>query len=230
MGAAEAAIYTTPPLFLGTASVGIHATPPGQRETEMDTHTQNTRLTPYLTALIECKARQLVGKAGLTQDDIKDIEQELTRDLHERLPKFEPAKASLHTFADRVVGRRICNLLRDRQAEKRDWRREAFSLNAEIETDEGATARHEFISQDEVDLRTGRYDRTAAERAQRTMDVAAVLDGLTPELREVADMLMTQSVAEVARELGIPRGTFRDRYLERLREVFVAKRVDEYLR
>ena len=186
----------------------------------MDTNRHNEPLTPYLTALIEVKARQLVGKTGYTQDDIKDIEQDLTQDLLERLPNFDPAKASLNTFADRVVGRRICNLLRDRQAAIRDYRREAFSLNAEIETDEGSIERHEFISQDEVDLLTGRYDRPSAERASLQMDLEAVLAGLSPELRQVADMLRTQSVAEVARELGIPRGTFRDRYLERLREAF----------
>ncbi|HRU20183.1 MAG TPA: sigma-70 family RNA polymerase sigma factor [Kiritimatiellia bacterium] len=195
----------------------------------MDTHRQNEPLTPYLTALIECKARQLVGKAGYTSDDLKDIEQDLIQDLLERLPKFDPAKASLNTFADRVVGRRICNLLRDRRAGMRDWRRDAYSLNEEIETDEGSIERHEFISQDEVDLRTGRYDRTATERALRTMDVAAVLAGLPHELRRVAEMLMTQSVAEVARELGIPRGTFRDRYMGKLREAFGAKRLNDYL-
>ncbi len=195
----------------------------------MDTHTQNEPLTPYLTALIECKARQLVSKAGYTQDDIKDIEQELIRDLLERLPKFDPAKASLNTFADRVVGRRICNLLRDRQAAMRDWRREAYSLDEEIEADEGSTVLHE-ISQDEVDLRTGRYDRPEAARAHLQMDLEEVLAGLPPELRQVAGMLRTQSVAEVARELGIPRGTFRDRYLAQIREVFAAKRLDDYLR
>ena len=195
----------------------------------MDTKTQNKRLTPYIASLIEVKARQLVGKAGYTQDDIKDIEQDLIQDLLERLPKFDSAMASLNTFADRVVSRRICNLLRDRQAGIRDWRREAYSLDEEIETDAGSTVRHEFISQDEADLRTGRYDRSSAERAHLQMDLDAVLASLTPELRQVADMLRTQSVAEVARELGIPRGTFRDNYLARLREAFAAKRLNDYL-
>ncbi len=195
----------------------------------MDTQRQNEALTPYLTALIECKARQLVGKAGYTPDDLKDIEQDLIRDLLERLPKFDPAKASLNTFADRVVSRRICNLMRDRQADMRDWRREAFSLDEEIETDEGATARHEFFSQDKVDLRKEPGDRRRLERENLQMDMSAVLEGLTPELRRVAEMLMTQSVAEVACELGIARSTFRDRYLAQLREVFAANRLNEYL-
>jgi RNA polymerase sigma-70 factor (ECF subfamily) len=195
----------------------------------MDTNRHNEPLTPYLTALIEVKARQLVGKTGYTQDDIKDIEQDLTQDLLERLPNFDPAKATLNTFADRVVGRRICNLMRDRQADMRDWRREAFSLDEEIETDEGSTARHEFFSQDKVDLRKEPGDRRRLERENLQMDMSAVLEGLTPELRRVAEMLMTQSVAEVACELGIARSTFRDRYLAQLREVFAANRLNEYL-
>ena len=49
-------------------------------------------------------------------------------------------------------------------------------------------------------------------------------------LAQVADMLRTQSVAEVARDLGIPRRTFRDRHLAQLREAFAANRMDDYLR
>ena len=40
----------------------------------------------------------------------------------------------------------------------------------------------------------------------------------------------TQSVAEVARDLGIPRRTFREKHLAQLREVFAANRMDDYLR
>ena len=195
----------------------------------MDTHRPNEPLTPYLTALIECKARQLVGKAGYTPDDLKDIEQDLIRDLLERLPKFDPAKASLNTFADRVVGHKSKSLMRDRQAERRDWRREAFSLDEEIETEEGSTTRLEFFSQDKVDLLTKHFDRRGVERAHLQLDLEAALAGLTTEMRQIAEMLMTQSVAEAARELGIPRGTFRDRYLAQLREVFAAKRLNDYL-
>jgi len=88
----------------------------------------------------------------------------------------------------------------------------------------------ETVSQDEIDLRTGRYNRTAAERAHLQMDMDAVVAGLPPELRQVADMLRSHSVAEVARKLGIPRRTFREKYLAQLRKVFAAHRMDDYLR
>ena len=195
----------------------------------MDTYKKNEKLTKYTITLVQCKARQLVGKAGYTRDDTKDIEQDLIRDLLERLPKFDSSKATMNTFADRVVCRRICNLLRHRQAEMRDYRRESFSMDEQIETEEGPMERHETIGQDEVDLRTGRYNRPAADRAHLQMDMNAVLIGLSPELRQIADMLRTQSVAEVARNLGIPRSTFREKHLAQLREAFAAHRIQDYL-
>lgn len=190
---------------------------------------QNDRLNKYTMTLVQRKARQLVGKAGYTWDDIADIEQDLIRDLLERLPKYDPSKATINTFADRVVGRRICNLLRHRQTEMRDHRREAFSLNEEIETEAGSVEIIETVSQDEIDLRTGRYNRPAAERAHLEIDLNVVLIGLPPDLRRVADMLRTQSVTEVARDLGIPRRTFREKHLAQLREAFATSRLDDYL-
>ena len=196
----------------------------------MDTTQKHEELTEYTMKLVQCKARQLVGKAGYTPDDLEDIEQDLTRHLLASLPKFDPAKATLNTFADRVVGSRLCDLLRHRSAEMRNRGREAFSLNEEVETEDGALEIIETVSQDEIDLRTGRCNRPAAERAHLQMDLNAVVAGLSPELRQVADMLRTQSVAEVARDLGIPRRTFREKHLAQLRDVFAASRLDDYLR
>jgi len=155
----------------------------------MDSYRTNGRLAPYIKTLIEVRARQLVGKAGFTQGDVGDIEQDLILDLLARLPKFNPAKATLNTFADRVVGRRVCNLLRDRQAAMRDLRREAYSMNETIETEEGPVERHAFISEDEIDRITGRYNRPARERAHLQMDVNAIVASLPSGLRQVAEML-----------------------------------------
>lgn len=196
----------------------------------MDTNKKQETLTKYTMKLVQCKARQLVGKAGYTWDDLEDIEQDLTRHLLACLSKFDPAKATLNTFADRVVASRVCDLLRHRSAEMRNRGREAFSLNEEVETEDGALEIIESISQDEIDLRTGRCNRPVAERAHLQMDLNAAVAGLSPELRQVADMLRTQSVAEVARDLGIPRRTFREKHLAQLREVFAASRLDDYLR
>jgi len=197
----------------------------------METNAKRNALTDYALELVHHKARQLVGKAGYTQDDVDDIKQDLIVDLLERLPQFDPAKATYNTFVARLVERKISNLLRDRQAEMRDHRREVCSLNEEIDTGEDEPVqRLTTISQDDQDIRTGKYARPAEERAHHQRDMESVRDGLTPELRQVAEMLQTKSVSQVARELGIPRRTFREKHLTQLREVFTAKDMDDYLR
>ena len=85
------------------------------------------------------------------------------------------------------------------------------------------------ISQDEHDLRTGKYTRPAEERADLRRDIEAVLAELPPELREAAAMLAVMPIAEVARKLGVPRATFYDNQLAQIRAVFEAKGLDGYL-
>jgi len=197
----------------------------------MVSNKKSCELSDYALELVHHKARQLVGKAGYTQDDVDDIKQDLIVDLLERLSQFDPTKATYNTFVARLVERKISNLLRDRQAEMRDHRREVCSLNEEIDTGEDEPVqRLTTISQDDQDIRTGKYARPAEERAHLQLDMDSVLDGLTPELRQVAEMLPTKSVSQVARELGIPRRTFREKHLTQLREVFAAKGMDDYLR
>ena len=195
----------------------------------MDTNKKQETLTKYTMTLVQCKARQLVGKAGYTQDDLADIEQDLIKSLLTRMPQFDPAKAKLNTFVDRVVGSRMVDLLRHRNRDIRNRGREAFSLNEEIETVDGTLEIIETVSQDEIDLRSGRYNRPEADRAHLQMDLGAVVAGLSPDLRQVADMLRTSSVAEVARELGIPRRTFRLNHLAKLRRAFAVCHMDDYL-
>ena len=118
----------------------------------MDTHPKRSEPNDYALKLIHHKALQLVGKAGYTQNDLADIRQDLIATLLKRLPKFDPAKATYNTFVARVVERKICNLLRDRQAEMRDHRREECSLNDQVDAGEyESVERLATISQDDQD-------------------------------------------------------------------------------
>lgn len=195
----------------------------------MDANQKRYELSDYARTCIHHKARQLVGKAGHTEDDIEDIEHDLTLDLLERLPKFDPAKAALNTFVARCVDHKVSQLLRHRQMEMRDYQRKACSLNDEVKVDEEELAeRHTTLSQDEHDLRIGKHARPAGERADLQLDVAAVLADLPLELREVAEMLTTMSISEVARYLGMPFTTFYETHLAKLRVTFEAKGLGGY--
>ena len=195
----------------------------------MDTSKKQYELNDYAIQHIRHKARQLVGTAGFTRDDFEDIQQDLIVDLLERLPKFDPAKAKYNTFVSRIVERKVSKLIRHRKQQIRDCRREECSLNADIDDCGGGTVeRIQTISQDEHDLRTGKYTRPADERVDLRLDIEAVLADLPPELRRAGQMLMTMPIAEVAHKLGVPRSTFYETHLARLREIFEAKGLGEY--
>lgn len=220
MGAANAAILQRLHGMYGPP--GIHKCLPANGRFMMTTHSKRCELTTYALNLVHHKARRLIGKAGFRLSDLNDIKQDLIVDLLERLPKFDPAKATYNTFVSRVVERKICNMLRDRQAEVRDHRREVCSLNDEIDTGEDEPKqRLAAISQDDLDHRAGRP--TDEQRAHLHLDIQMVLSELPPPLRRAAKLLQILSVAQVARKMGIPHSTFYDTYLTRLREAFTAK-------
>jgi RNA polymerase sigma-70 factor, ECF subfamily len=197
----------------------------------MDTNQKQCELTDYALETVHHKARQLVGKAGYTKDDVDDIKQDLIVDLLERLPRFDPAKATYNTFVACVVERKISNMLRDRQAERRDRRREDCSLNDEIDDgDEVPVQRLATMSQDKHDIRTGKYPRSAEEREHLRLDIETVLASLPPHLRRAAELLQSLPTAQVAREMGVAHATFYHKYLKRLRAVFAAKGMGDYLR
>ena len=196
----------------------------------MDTKRSIHDFDDFALDMVNIKATQLVGKAGFTFDDVEDIKQDMILDLLERLTKYDPSRSNYKLFVTCVVDRKGRNLIRHRQMEMRDHRREACSLNDEIDVGEDEPVqRLATISQDDHDIRTGKYRRPAEEREHLRLDLETVLADLSPELRQAAVMLQTMPVSQVARELGIPRRTFREKHLVQLHEAFAAKGLNHYL-
>lgn len=180
--------------------------------------------------LIRYKAHQLIGNHGFSRDDYDDLEQDLTLDLLQRMRKYDPNKATYNTFVSRVIQRKIANLIRHRTQEKRDYRREVVSLNDMIDDGDGGTVEFaQAISADPAERRIGQNRRTEADRRELRMDVQTVIDRLSPMRRRLAELLMTNCVAEAARELGIPRSTLYGSDIARLQELFEDKGLSDYL-
>ncbi|MCX7701184.1 MAG: sigma-70 family RNA polymerase sigma factor [Gemmataceae bacterium] len=179
-------------------------------------------LDAFARRLIRRKARQLIGRAGFTQSDHADLEQELSLKLLKQLTAFDPAAAPWHAFVTTLIERHAASLLRHKQAEKRDHRRIA-SLHLPIETpDHGPVELAETVSRRGQDARLGRESRSDEERAQLAADVADVLLNLPEDLQDLAERLKHASVSQVARDLGLPRTTLLRR-LEPLRRTFEDK-------
>ena len=187
-------------------------------------------LNSYARNVIRHSARKLIGRYGFIADDYEDLMQELSLDLLIRLPNFDPSKATQNTFIAQTVTRAVSKLVRHRHRQKRDYRREAWSLDEALPNGEGdAVPRGETVSKDDFDLRSGKHGRPNEERLDLRLDISLGLSGLDPDLQHLADRLRTTSVADVARELGIPRSSLYDQGIARIRRAFEGRGLTVYL-
>lgn len=202
---------------------------PKSRVTSPSSEGSEPVIDQFTARLIRRKARQLVGRAGFTRSDREDIEQELRLKLLKHFSSYDPQQGHRHAFVTAVVERHAANLLRDRQAEKRDHRR-VCSLNVVIadEEDEGPVELGDTIGRRELDARLGRSLRDQQELAELVLDMADVIAGLTPELRDLAERLKADSASQVARDLGVPRTTLNGT-IQKLRQRFEGAGLRDYL-
>ena len=182
----------------------------------------------YAADLIRHKARQLVGKAGFTEDDRPDLEQELMIDLLQRMRHFNPAKAKKTTFMARIVERHISTILEARFAQCRDWRLCQTSLNEPLDNGEGDTTERIDFLDSEGSLSGGTRETRERLAHEIRMDLGQAIASLPEELRDLCLRLHDSTMAEVAREMGIPRTTLYDR-LNKLRDAFREAGLEDYL-
>jgi RNA polymerase sigma-70 factor, ECF subfamily len=223
----------SPPLFRWPAFpsplVVAHACPSWpEKDIQMINDDSNGKLNRFVYGIIHRKVKQLIGRAGFTKQDHEDIEQELLLRVLQSLPSFNPHQAHYNVFITTVVERYVANVLRNKQAKKRDYRR-ISSLNVMIADSDGdPTELSETIGQQELDARRGRHSRSDAEHAQLQQDIADVIASLPEDMRDLAERLKTQNVSEIARGLGIPRTTLHES-VRRLRLRFEQAGLKEYL-
>ena len=178
--------------------------------------------------IIKRKVRQIIGRAGYTKQDRKDLEHELITRLLQGLKLFDPSVAHRKSFVTAVVERAVANILRDAKAEKRQHDR-VTSLHLLIEvTEDGPTELGETMTMREFNCRRCRDPRSEEELAQLTFDLGEFLATLPEELRDLAERLKTQSIAAIAREVGVPRTTLNDT-VRHLRQRFEQAGLRDYL-
>ena len=185
-------------------------------------------LTRFEYGIIRRKAGQLIGRAGFSTADRRGLEQELAARLIQAFQGFDPQKADRKAFATMVVERSIAKILRFQNAEKRNHRR-TQSLNVRVKSaTDGWVELAETIGTDEYDARRGCATPDREKQIELQQDVQALLDSLPADLREIAEQLKHKSVAQIARDLDLPRSTLRYR-LRELREWFEAENLQFYL-
>lgn len=141
----------------------------------------------------EVHAARAVSSRRICPDDREDVVQDALLGVWRALPSFDPTRASVSTYIERVVQSKITSSIRDRRALKRRFSEPLTELQ---EARDAITAIH--------------YE----------VDLQRALDRLSPYDRMVATLLVDQTPAEAARSLGIARSTLYV-IIARIRKVFV---------
>ncbi|GAB6185671.1 sigma-70 family RNA polymerase sigma factor [Thermopirellula anaerolimosa] len=163
-------------------------------------------VTEYAKALIQAKARQLCRRRDFSPSEQEDIEQELWLAVLQQAERFDPARASLETFLDRVVSRAAAMLLRSRKRRKRGNGIQPLSLESDFtSTGEGLKPLSDTVSSEDAARRLGTQSADPIARLEQTEAIESAMARMPERLRDICQRLMTGTVASVARQLGISR-------------------------
>ncbi len=139
------------------------------------------------------EARRLIGRFGLTEQDLEDITQDLILRVLKEVRRHNPARASCDTLIDRVVSHCATDLVRYHGAELRNRQGRTRSIDASTASEPNSTR---FADPDS--------DQAVRQSDART-DVATLLSSLSDADRTIAEALRTATVTETANRLGVTR-------------------------
>lgn len=157
-------------------------------------------LPPRVEAGARYRADRLARVFSLPAADRDQLAQDLRLELVRALARHDPGVARVETFARGVMDRWYAATAR-RIRRRREREAGCVSL-ADLSPQSFALRDHRPDEQRAADLR---------------MDLEPLLDSLPRDLRALAEQLKTKSVAEIAAERGVHRGTVH-RLVVRLRE------------
>lgn len=176
---------------------------------------------PYAKRLARYKARQLIRRPEFANSEREDIEHDLLLDLLERLPHYDPERASSHTFIARIIDHKVASMLEHRSAAKPDPRRLECSLNTPVRGEYGVPTELGALMEGQAS--------PSVEASDLGMDIQALLEELPPKLRAVAERLPRSTIREIAEELGVHRRTIH-RWKKEIRRRGADMGLDDYLR
>ena len=160
---------------------------------------------PVARDLAQRKAVRIIGRAGLTRDDHEDVASHLVAAFYARFERFDSNRASVQTFASRLMDKELSSILRHRLASCRHRAEEEKSLSECGEVSDAGS--------------TGAPD--AVDRRHFWIDVERALAPLPVVLRQTALALCSYTPSELSRLPGQTH-TVIYRRIRRLRAALLA--------
>ena len=194
----------------------------------MPSKNHDIALDRYTQGIIRCKAKQLIGLAGFTEQDVPSIEQTLMVHVLQRLKSFDAAVGHRKSFVTAVVERYVASLLRDARAQKRGPS-SIQSLNMQVVVPgEGPTELGGMIDEENAGRRRGVYRRSSEELYQMAEDMASVIATLPAPWQQMLKLRREHDMGQVAEIMGIARSTLND-WMSKVAERFEEAGLREYL-
>jgi DNA-directed RNA polymerase specialized sigma24 family protein len=165
---------------------------------------------PVVRNLAERKANAFVRRCRLAIDEREDVESQLVLTFITRWPKFDSERASVRTFASRLMDNELLSILRYRLAGRRRHIVCGGFLRDEDDADFGDGLAGLSIT-----------PRTLVEQQHFWLDIERALVPLPEVLLETAHALCWHTPTELGRVLGRSRTIVYER-MRRLREALLA--------
>jgi DNA-directed RNA polymerase specialized sigma24 family protein len=176
-------------------------------------------LHPYATTTIRIHARRLARDQVIPGMAAEDYEQELAADLWRRLPTYNPQRASLPTFIDRLVRNRVAGFLAAARAAKQRHERELVAFEE---------SKHDAERAAGVKTSSWVADSNLTDEAGLRHDVGRFKTNLPPALKRCCAILMSGSITEAISKYGLHPSSYYDG-LGRLRRRALEAGLDAYL-
>jgi RNA polymerase sigma-70 factor, ECF subfamily len=176
---------------------------------------QSVVFTEYAKSCIRVKARQLSRQSGFCRSDEGDLEQELWLTLLKEAKRFDPQRASLNTFTDRIVRTAAGMIVRGRHRQKRAAGNRAVSLDQPKTSVSGGAKLPLLhrISDADLSRRIGIVPGNGTISRQDAQAVATALDNMPDDTRDVCRHVMGGNISSAARDLGRSRRQIREALL-----------------
>ncbi|QDU80630.1 Sigma-70 region 2 [Polystyrenella longa] len=182
-----------------------------------------------LRRVICVQTRQLIRHSAFSEADRQDIEQELALEVLKKVDKFDPRRAQLTTFIDRLIKNKATSMIRSRTAAMRDYRRNSASLNASMPDGHGECVEHSLVlSETAAKRHTRQSPRDHLESAQLKEDLASIWSKLSSRQRELMQLLQESSPNAISRRPGWSRRQVAKTKAE-LRQLFEDEGLQKYL-
>ena len=158
------------------------------------------------------KAEQLHRRPEFSDCDAEDIGQELLMYLIQKADSYDPARAKLNTFINRVINSGVRELLRSKKRHKRHpigdgVQMQSFETPVDTVDETFATLGGEICEEDQ-----GRRMQSSHSDPFDAIDEADALEvamqKMPTELRQVCEHLRCHSMSSTMEKFGLPRRRF----------------------